>query len=55
MPASLRDKLDPDVTPERSLAYTAGRIAAALVLPALLLACLMLGLVLPCIFEFSIE
>ena len=52
MAASLLHKLDPD-PPKEPPARTAGQIAAALALPALLLAYLLLAL--PCIVEFPID
>jgi hypothetical protein len=51
MPDSMLRKPDADAPP----ASTASQIAATLALPALLLLYLLLGLVLPCIFELPID
>jgi hypothetical protein len=51
MPDSMLRKPDADAQP----ASTASQIATALALPALLLLYLLLGLVLPCIFELPID
>jgi hypothetical protein len=54
MPASLHER-DADAPTEKPPARTAGEIAAIWMLPALLLAYVLLALALPCIFELPID